>query len=96
MTNELSLTIIPFRKWEWTIEGEHYRNELIENSYKNMVLLDTKISFRPSKRIEVSANLSNIINKKTYSYISYSQLSSFESLRYIRGRELLLTITLRK
>lgn len=96
MTNELSLTIIPFRKWEWTIEGEHYRNELTENSYKNMVLLDTKISFRPSKRIEVSANLSNIINKKTYSYISYSQLSSFESLRYIRGRELLLTITLRK
>lgn len=96
MTNELSLTIIPFRKWEWTIEGEHYRNELTENSYKNMVLLDTKISFRPNKRVEVSANLSNIINKKTYSYISYSQLSSFESLRYIRGRELLLTITLRK
>lgn len=96
MVNELSLTVLPFRKWEWTVEGEHYRNELTENDFKNMVLLDTKISFSPSKHIELSARFSNILNKKTYSYISYSQLSSFESLRYIRGRELLLTITLRK
>lgn len=96
MTNELSVTITPFRKLEWTFEGEHYSNELSEDNYKNIILLDTKISFHLSKRIELSAVLSNILNKKTYSYITYSQLSSFESLRRIRGRELLLTVTLRK
>ena len=96
MTNELSVTITPFRKWEWTLDGENYRNELTEDNYKNMILLDTKISFHLSKHIELSASLSNILNKKTYSYITYSQLSSFESLRRIRGREFLLTLALRK
>lgn len=96
MTNELSFTAVPVRRWEWTLRGEHYRNELTENNYKDMILLDTRISFLPTKRIEISASLTNILNKKTYSYTTYSQLSSFESLRYIRGRELLLTLTLRK
>lgn len=96
MTNEVSVTLTPFRKWQWSIGGEHYRNELTENNYKDMILIDTGISFRPGNYIELSASLSNILNKKTYSYISYSQLTSFESLRHIRGRELLITITLRK
>lgn len=28
MENELSLTFIPYRKWQWTVSGEHYRNEI--------------------------------------------------------------------
>ena len=96
MTNELSLNFMPHTKWQWQISGEHYRNELTEGTFKNIVMLDTKLTFKASKRIELSASLTNILNKKQYNYTTYSQLSSFESQRSLRGRQLLFSITLRK
>lgn len=96
MTNELSLNFMLNTKWEWQVSGEHYRNELTEGTYKNIVMLDTKLIFKPSKRIELSASLTNILNKTQYNYTTYSQLSSFESQRSLRGRQLLFSIILRK
>ena len=96
MENELSLTFIPHRKWQWTVSGEHYRNELTEHNYKNMVMLDTRLTFQLNKKIEFAASLTNILNKRSYNYTIYSQLSSFESRRQLRGRQLLFSITLRK
>lgn len=96
MENELSLTFIPHRKWQWTVSGEHYRNELTEHNYKNIVMLDTKLTFQLNKKIEFAASLTNILNKRSYNYTTYSQLSSFESQRQLRGRQLLFSVTLRK
>ena len=96
MENELSLTFIPHQKWQWTISGEHYRNELTEHNYKNIVMLDTKLTFQLNKKIEIAASLTNILNKRSYNYTTYSQLSSFESQRQLRGRQLLFSITIRK
>lgn len=96
MENELSLTFIPHRKWQWTVSGEHYRNELTEHNYKNVVMLDTRLTFQLNKKIEFAASLTNILNKRSYNYTTYSQLSSFESQRQLRGRQLLFSITLRK
>lgn len=96
LTNELNLNFMPHSKWEWQISGEYYRNELTEGIFKNMVMFDTKLVFKPSKRIELSASLTNIFNKTQYNYIIYSQLSSLESQRQLRGRQLLLSIVLRK
>ena len=95
MENELSLTFIPHRKWQWTVSGEHYRNELTEHNYKNIVMLDTKLTFQLNKKIEIAASLTNIFNKRSYNYTTYSQLSSFESQRQLRGRQLLLSLTIR-
>ena len=96
MENELSLTFIPFSKWQWTVSSEHYRNELTEHQYKNVVMLDTKLTFQLNKKIEFAASLTNILNKQSYNYTTYSQLSSFESQRQLRGRQLLLSLTIRK
>ena len=96
MENELSLTFIPHRKWQWTVSGEHYRNELTEHNYKNVVMLDTRLTVQLNKKIEFAASLTNILNKRSYDYTTYSQLSSFESQRQLRGRQLLFSITLRK
>lgn len=59
-------------------------------------MLDTKLTFQLNKKIEFAASLTNILNKQSYNYITYSQLSSFESRRQLRGRQLLFSITLRK
>ncbi len=96
MENTMLINLLPHSKWEWRIMGEHYRNELTAGKFKNVFLLDTKLVYHPSKRLELSANLSNILNQRTYNYTTYSQLSSFESQRWLRGRELLFTISLRK
>ena len=96
MENELLLNIMPHKKWEWHISGEHYRNELTSDQFKNVFLLDTKLIYKLNKRLELSASLSNIFNQRTYNYTTYNQLSSFESQRWLRGRELLISISLRK
>ena len=96
MENELLINILPHDKWEWHISGEHYRNELKADMYKNVFLMDTKLIYKPGKRIEVSAALTNIFDRRTYDYKSYNQLSSYESRRFLRGRQLLFTLTLRK
>lgn len=96
MENELSLTFIPHRKWQWTVSGEHYRNELTGHNYKNVIMLDTKLTYQLNKKIEFIASLTNILNKRNYNYTNYSQLSSFESQRQLRGRQLLFSITLKK
>ncbi len=96
MENELLLNIMPHKKWEWHISGEHYRNELTSDQFKNVFLLDTKVIFKLNKRLELSASLSNIFNQRTYNYTTYNQLTSFESQRWLRGRELLISISLRK
>ena len=96
MENELLLNIMPHKKWEWHISGEHYRNELTAGQFKNVFLLDTKVIYKLNKRLELSASLSNIFNQRTYNYTTYNQLTSFESQRWLRGRELLISISLRK
>lgn len=96
MTNELNLTFIPHRKWQWTVSGEHYRNEITDGLFKNVIMLDTKLTYLLSKRIELTASLTNILDNRCYNYTTYSELSSFESQRQLRGRQLLFSITLRK
>ena len=96
MTNELNLTFIPHRKWQWTVSGEHYRNEITDGVFKNVVMLDTKLTYLLSKRIELATSLTNIFDNRRYNYTTYSELSSFESQRQLRGRQLLFSITLRK
>lgn len=94
--NYLLINIMPHSKWEWRVAAEHYRNELTAGTYKSVFMFDTKIVFKMSKRVELSATLNNILNERTYSYITYNQLSSYESQRWLRGRELLISISLRK
>ena len=96
MENELLLNIMPHKKWEWHISGEYYRNELTSDQFKNVFMLDTKVIYKLTKRLELSASLSNIFNQRTYNYTTYNQLTSFESQRWLRGRELLISVSLRK
>ncbi|WP_297071063.1 carboxypeptidase regulatory-like domain-containing protein [uncultured Duncaniella sp.] len=96
MTNRMLINIMPHKKWEWHIIGDHYRNELTADNFKSILLLDTKLIYKLNRRIEFSASLTNICNKRSYNYTTYNQLSSFESQRNLRGRELLFSLFLKK
>ncbi|MDE6768989.1 MAG: carboxypeptidase regulatory-like domain-containing protein [Muribaculaceae bacterium] len=96
MENILLLNIMPHRRWEWRVMGEHYRNGLAAGTYRDVLLIDTRLVYKLGKRLELSAVLNNILNQLSYNYKTYSSLSSFESRRWLRGREILISISLRK
>lgn len=96
LTNSLSLNFIPHDKWQIQVSGEDYYNELTKDVFKNILMIDAKLTFLTTKQIELSASLTNILNERQYNYTTYTQLSSFESQRMLRGRQLLFSITLRK
>ncbi len=96
LVNRMNISVFPTNKLRWDISGEHYHNEISDGLYKNVLMLDTKVTYTLNKRIELSASLSNILDKRTYNYTTYSKTAAFESQRNLRGRELLLTITLTK
>lgn len=91
-----SVSLNPCPLITWTTEGEFYRNQIVEGRFKNMLMLDTKLTFNISKRIEISASITNILNKKEYSYTSYGTVSQYERSSQLRGRELLISIYLKK
>lgn len=95
-THSSSLNISPIDVLSWETEGEYYRNEVAEGNYKNLFLLDTKLTWQVSKRMELVASVNNLFNRQEYTYTTYNNLSSIESTRYLRGREFLFTIYLKK
>lgn len=61
-----------------------------------MMMLDTKLTFNISKRVEISASVSNLLNRKEYSYTTYGTLSQYERSSRLRGREFMISIYLKK
>lgn len=91
-----SITLTPCPLITWTAGGEFYRNQIEGGQYKNMLMLDTKLTFNISKRIEISASVNNILNKKEYSYTSYGTVAQYERSSRLRGREFMISIYLKK
>jgi len=90
------ITLIPCGLITWTTGGELYCNRIESREYKDMLMLDTKLTFNISKHIEISASVSNILNRKSYSYITYGTVSQYEYSSRLRGREFLISIYLKK
>lgn len=91
-----SLTLTPCPLITWTAGGEFYRNQIEKGRYKDMLMLDTKLTFNISKRIEISASVTNLLNRKEYRYTSYGTISQYELSNQLRGREFLISIYLKK
>lgn len=91
-----SITLTPCSLITWTAGGEFYCNQIDEGRYKEMLMLDTKLTFNISKRVEISASVTNLLNKKEYRYTSYGTVSQYERSSQLRGREFLISIYLKK
>ncbi|MDD7448268.1 MAG: TonB-dependent receptor [Phocaeicola sp.] len=84
----LSLNINPTKKLRVEFSGEHYHNEIMDRKYKSFVVLNSKISYTPSKKIELSLNIHNLLNHNQYDITSHNSLSEIKQSYSIRGREL--------
>jgi hypothetical protein len=90
------VTMTPCPLITWTVGGEFYRNEIETDRYKDMLMLDSKLTFNVSKRIELSVFATNLMNRKRYSYTTYGTVSQYERSSLLRGREFLISIYLKK
>lgn len=90
------LSVLPFSFMTCTLSGEFYRNQLENCSYKNMMMLDAKMTFNLSKKIDLSLSMTNLLNKKYYNFTNYGILSQSESSSLLRGREFMITVHLKK
>ena len=90
----LQAYFFPMPKWQLTLSGEYYHNEIEDGRYKDMVLLDAKLVYQ-AKRWELTATLNNLLNRHEYAYTTYNDLSSIHCSQQIRGREFLVGITLK-
>lgn len=95
-THDFSVTVSPIKRWSMIVHGEVYRNEVTDDNYASICLLDAKLRFRPTKRLEIAATLTNLLNKSAYSYTTYGMLNATEYTTHLRGRELMLTVILKK
>ncbi|EKU88512.1 carboxypeptidase-like regulatory domain-containing protein [Bacteroides oleiciplenus] len=92
----LSLTASFGKRWNLQGTGEYYRNEIAKKQFKDMILADGKLSYNLNSRLELSATVSNLFNRKNYAYTIYNDLSSAGYTRMIRGREFFVSIYLKK
>lgn len=90
------ITLMPCNLIMWTTGGEFYRNQIEEGRYKEMLMLDTKLTFNVSKRIEITASITNLLNRKEYGYTTYGSVSQAQRTSHLRGREFLISIYLKK
>lgn len=90
------LTVTPCSLITWTTGGEFYCNQIEEGHYKKMAMLDTKFTFNISKRLEISAAVTNLFNRKEYSYISFGTVAQYKRSSKLRGREFMISIYLKK
>lgn len=58
-------------------------------------MLDTKLIFNISNRLEISASVTNLLNRKEYSYTTYGTVSQCERSSQLRGREFMISIYLK-
>lgn len=94
--HDISVSVTPGNNLTWTISGEYYRNEISASQYKDLMMADTKISYSISKRVEISASVNNLFDKRKYAYTTYGTLSAIEQSSRLRGREFLISIYLKK
>lgn len=91
-----SVSAFPTKYLQIQVTGEYYRNEVVKDIHKDMMLLDSKVTYNLSRSLELSATLSNVFNKKVYDYTLYNDISSTTYQHHLRGREFLISLYWKK
>lgn len=100
LKQNLNLTFLPHDCCDFTIGADHFLTRFpgrkdIEATIKNLILLDASVDWRVNGRIRLSLKAYNILNKRTYSYITYGTLSRSEHTFKIRPLNIILTVQYR-
>lgn len=88
-------TIIPNDHIQFTVGAEHFLTRFPEGDTSGLVLLDASAVWRVNGKVRLSLTADNLLNSRTYRYISYGTLSRSEHHFGIRQRSILASIQYR-
>lgn len=88
-------TLIPDDRVQLTIGAEHFLTRFPEGNITNLVLLDASAVWRVSSKIRLSLTADNLLNRRSYEYVSYGALSRSEYCFSIRPLAILASIQYR-
>lgn len=90
-TENATLSVFPGAGFELRLKGEHYRREIADNNFKNIVLMDFGVTWRHGKwRWNLALN--NLLNKRSYAYTVFNGLDTWRYDYRLNGRTALLGV----
>ncbi len=95
LRQKLFVTVIPSDIVQLTAGAEHYLTAFSGGRTASLVLLDASAVWRVSSRVRLSLTADNLLNRRSYEYVSYGTLSTSRHTFRIRPRALLLSAQLR-
>ena len=90
-SHDIVLKLLPGDSFQFTAGAEISRHQITDDLTKAMALLDCGLSFR-HRSMQISLDLRNLLNQKSYTYTIYSTVNTFTYDYRLRGRELILTL----
>ena len=94
ITQSLELIFTPWQKFNFSFLADHYMNQLTEDQFKNLVLVDFKAEYTINDRWQLIGSVTNLLGQNNYDYKlinSMYAISSYTSYR-IRPRNFLLSL----
>ncbi len=91
-SQRLKCNINIIKSWVIRLQGEHYNNSLSDNRHKQLFLADISTAFSFKKGVELSLNVRNIFNQRTYAYTTYSTLVQMNKQYELRSRNIWLSV----
>ena len=94
-THRMSLSATP-GNWRFTVNCSHRRDQVQPHVYQNWLDLNARAAYKLTKRVELSVNATNLLDRREYAVSTITGLTSTESISYLRGREILFSIRISK
>ncbi len=92
-THDLRIDLKPMPKWSFKLAAEMNSKEISPSHWARLCIFD--IGFTHSnKSLRYTLELNNIFNERSYNYSVFSGINTYSYSYSLRGRELLLSITL--
>ena len=89
-SQQLTVNIIPSKKWVVQLSGEHYYSQLSDGRSKHLLLADASLRWKINGNWEATAAVTNLFDRDEYAYTTFDGLGS-GSYRYaIRPRNVLV------
>lgn len=96
MSHSFSMSFLPSKPILLQLEGEYYRNEVKPAIFMNIFLLDSKLTWHTSPKIDFTFGVTNLLNRKDYQLATYGNLISTQRTYQLRGREIWVSVYLKK
>ena len=89
------MTISPNDFIHFTFGAEHFLTRFPEGNISNMTLLDTSAEWKAGNKVRLSLTANNLLNKRTYKYVTYANLTRSENVYRIRPRAIIVSLQYR-